>query len=332
MNSILEKTFRSSQLLPVRVLLSYLYHLIITIRNFCYDQNIFTSHRVRVPVISVGNISTGGTGKTILVQCLANHFLSSGMSPAILSRGYGRKTRGLQVVSDESTVTGSVSTSGDEPFLMATNLPNVPVIVSEDRVSGAEYLATKFSPDVIILDDAFQHRRISRDLDIVLEDKSGAVRPRLLPWGDLRESLGSTERADLVLTTKTPGSDHGEQEFKMVPSDSLFDHTGAAVSFDVVRNGFGVFSGLGNNDNFFSVVEDNIGPPTVAVPLADHCKYTDTDLARIPLAECPFWVTTQKDIIKLSPEVCTEHHILYLGVNGVLPKMLLDQLKHYFKS
>lgn len=331
MNILKANILSSSPLLPVRVFLSLVYNLIVSVRNKLYDWQFLKTHRTDVRVISIGNLSVGGTGKTILTQSLARHLQAGGFRPAVLSRGYGRKTKGLHVVSDGTNITGTVRTSGDEPYLMAANLTGVPVVVSEDRVAGAKHIGKQFAVDVIILDDGFQHRRIHRDLDILLEDRSGNVRPHLLPWGDLREPLSSKKRADLVLTSKSSPQPEGEHEFLIRPAFELSDHLGNGVSFNRVKDGFGAFSGLGNNDHFFRVVEDTIGPLVLAVPLPDHCDYSDSDLARIPFAKCPFWVTTQKDFIKLEPELCALHNILYLSVEGVLPGALLKSLKLHFK-
>ena len=326
-----QRFFRSPVFWVVTAPLSFLFGLLVSIRNLLYDFRILKTHQVGVPVISVGNISTGGSGKTILIQSLAKFFLENGRTPAILSRGYGRKTSGLQIVADAKNVIGSVRASGDEPYMMAINLPGVPVVVSEDRVSGAEYIEKNFSVDVILLDDGFQHRRLHRDLDILLKDNSGLVVPRLLPWGDLREGPGSVRRADVILKSKSQSVEGSDDEFKLAAPSKLVNHSAKPVGIEVLASGFGLFAGLGNNEAFFRFAEDAIGPPVLTVSLPDHSEYSEGDLRRIPLNECPVWVTTQKDMIKLSASMCETHHVYYLGVKGELPAVLLGALKHYLK-
>jgi tetraacyldisaccharide 4'-kinase len=327
----LELVLQSRFLLVLTVPLSVLYGFIVYVRNLLFDMNIFRVHHSSLPVISVGNISAGGTGKTILVQSLAEVLLLQKKRPAILSRGYGRKTSGLQIVSDESRVVGDLDNAGDEPLLLAMNLPGVPVVVSENRAMGVLYIEDNFSVDMILLDDAFQHRSLHRDLDIVLRDRSGSVRERLLPWGHLREDLRSLERADIILESKSDTVGKKDYDFIILPNDHLSYLNNKQVSFEAVNNGFGVFSGLGNNAHFFKTVEDTIGTATLVFPLPDHCDYGPSDIARIPLRDCPAWITTQKDFIKLSPEICERYNIYYLGVRGVIPPALNDRLKQYFK-
>ena len=149
-----------------------MYGIITILRNFCYDYGILKITKVSTPVISVGNITAGGTGKTPMTMHLAEEAKARGLKPGIVSRGYGRKSRGLQIVHDGREFKGTVEHCGDEPFLMASLLKDVPVVVSENRIEGTEKLIQDFDVDLIILDDAFQHRKIYRDFDIVLMNAS----------------------------------------------------------------------------------------------------------------------------------------------------------------
>ena len=151
--SVTRYLYSANWFLPVRILLSFLYGAIITVRNLLYDLGIFKTHKVPTPIISVGNISTGGSGKTILVQALVEYFRDQNKQPAVLSRGYGRSTKGLLLVADKTTLRADPFSGGDEPFLIAQNHPGIPVVVAEDRVKGAHYLVDNFAPDVILLDD-----------------------------------------------------------------------------------------------------------------------------------------------------------------------------------
>jgi len=331
MRSLAQNVFLSRLFLPLFVPLSVLYGLAVRLRNLFFDLRIYRTHKLNTPVLSVGNISTGGTGKTILVQSIAENLLAHDIKPAILSRGYGRRTSGLQIVSDGNRIYGDPFSSGDEPYLLSRNLPGVPVVVSEDRVKGAIHIEENYSPEMILLDDGFQHRSLHRDLDIVLLDRSGSTREHLLPWGDLREGIRSLSRADIVLNAKSPIVENDDAEFSLANHKFLTSHDGNMIPIEALENGFGVFAGLGNNTFFFRSIEESIGSPLTAIFLPDHCRYDASDIAKIPLENCPAWVTSQKDIVKLSSELCDRYNIYSLGVSGRLPNALFRELKHYFK-
>ncbi len=180
---------------------SLFYGAAVRARNTAYDAGLFKTHRVSVPVISIGNLSMGGTGKTTLVQWCAETLIAAGKKPAILSRGYGRRHPGSDtvIVSGESgggaDRSDEAARSGDEPLLLARSLKNVPVIVDTDRVRGAKFAVGKFKPDVLLLDDGFQHRRLGRDLDILCFDDALFAAPFQFPRGVLREPLSGIARA-----------------------------------------------------------------------------------------------------------------------------------------
>mgnify|MGYP000217417798 FL=1 len=137
-------------------------------RNLFYTFGFFVSRKLPTKVISIGNITTGGTGKTPAVIYLANILIKRGKTVAVLSRGYGRKTAGTQLVTDGNTPVLDWRNFGDEPTLISKALSGVPVVVDEKRHRGGMFLVDRFNPDVIIMDDAFQHRKLGRDIDIVL--------------------------------------------------------------------------------------------------------------------------------------------------------------------
>ena len=184
--------------------LALFYWGIIYWRNLFYSAGFFISKKLPTKVISVGNITTGGTGKTPAVIFLTKALSEKGIKCAILSRGYGRKTVGTMLVTDGETSVANWQNFGDEPSLMAKSLPGIPIVVDSKRHRGGTFLVEKFKPEVIILDDAFQHRRIQRDLDIVLingQDKRSDH--KLVPFGLLREPHSSLKRADVLIFTKT---------------------------------------------------------------------------------------------------------------------------------
>ncbi|MBT7514428.1 MAG: tetraacyldisaccharide 4'-kinase, partial [Candidatus Marinimicrobia bacterium] len=157
-------------------------------RSLFYKYGFFVSRRLPCSVISIGNITVGGTGKTPTVIFLAEYLKGKGKRVAVLSRGYGRATKGTLMVSDGNGPNVSWEKSGDEPFLMAKKLNQIPVVVDEDRFRGGMFIMQKFNPDIILLDDAFQHRAIERDLDLILVNSGDkSFDHKLLPYGLLRE-------------------------------------------------------------------------------------------------------------------------------------------------
>ena len=174
------------------------YHFFVQIRNYLYNHGLFKVTNLLVPVVSVGNISFGGTGKTPMVIWIAQQIRKAGFTVVILSRGYKRRSYFTKVVSDTKKIRLSRRRAGDEPYLIAHKLPGVPVVVSKNRVRGASKSKKWFKPNVILLDDGFQHRRLRRTVDIVLLDSPEALHNSVF----LREPLKSLRRADVVVFTK----------------------------------------------------------------------------------------------------------------------------------
>ncbi|MCC3158910.1 tetraacyldisaccharide 4'-kinase [Hymenobacter sp. 15J16-1T3B] len=182
---------------------SWLYAGVVAVRNWLYDTGIWTSTAAGVPLLNVGNLRVGGTGKTPHVAWLAQQLLDSGQQPAILSRGYGRQTTGFR----RATAADTAATIGDEPWQHFRGFGGrVPVVVDEDRRHGlAELAAQAPAVTAVVLDDAYQHRRVRPDLNILLTE---LARPfwldYVLPAGRLRESRRGARRADVVIVTKCP--------------------------------------------------------------------------------------------------------------------------------
>lgn len=320
----------SSCFFPFRVILSYIYGGLIWLRNILYDVKLFKTHHVNTPVISVGNISAGGSGKTVLVQALLEEFLDQGQQPAVLSRGYGRSSRGLVLVADSNEILASLPESGDEPFLIASNFPGVPVLVAEDRLSGARYLEEKFSPDVILLDDGFQHRRLSRDIDIVIIDFPETPKSHLLPRGVLREHAGNISRADVVVYSKKGLRSSGEGNLIFQLDPVLRNHSATTLDLEHLKGELGLFAGIGNPAHFFEQVESLSGPVAVKISFPDHAEYNEQQLDILRKNTCDLWITTQKDFIKLDPEFCKSNNVYYLSVKTPLPPVLVTHLKQHF--
>ena len=180
--------------------LSFIFKFVTDLRNKLYDCNFLKSEKINVPVISVGNLSTGGTGKTPMVDFIIDN-LKRDYNISVLSRGYNRKSKGFIEIKNSD----NPSLVGDEPFLIKSNHSEVLVFACEDRVEGAKKIISENNTNLILLDDAFQHRKISRNLDIVLTDYNNLFyKDYLLPYGNLRESRNNFSRADVIIVTKCP--------------------------------------------------------------------------------------------------------------------------------
>ncbi len=182
--------------------LSWAYGAVVWTRNRLFDLGVLPQRGFKVPTICVGNLAVGGTGKTPMTEYLIRLLTSAGLHVATLSRGYGRSTQGFRLVTTESTATEV----GDEPRQMKQKFPGIAVAVCEDRCEGMVRLLTGDRPiDVVLLDDAFQHRYVHAGLNIVLTDYNRLYsRDALLPAGRLRESRGGADRAQIVVVTKCP--------------------------------------------------------------------------------------------------------------------------------
>ena len=195
--------------------LSWLYGLGVKLRNFLFDTGIRKSQKFKTPVISIGNITVGGTGKTPHVEYLVR-LLQDHLHVAVLSRGYKRKSSGFVMAGDSTTM----SDIGDEPFQMKQKFPKVTIAVDRNRVHGINCLtdndSKKSNIDVVLLDDAFQHRQVKPGINILLVDYHRLIiYDKLLPAGRLREPLKGKDRADIVIVTKCP-KDLKPMEYRVI--------------------------------------------------------------------------------------------------------------------
>ena len=193
---------------PVKIVayvLSFYYRLIINFRNWLYDHQILKETVLPCPVISVGNITVGGTGKTPCVIMLAQMLQKNGFKPAVLSRGYGGKSNNpVNIVSDGHNMLLDSETVGDEPFLIAHALKGIPVITGAKRIVTGKTAIDKFKANILICDDAMQHRQIFRDINLVLIDHRSLRRSNhMLPRGRLREPIAGLDRASAFVLTRT---------------------------------------------------------------------------------------------------------------------------------
>jgi len=208
---------------------SLIYGLIIVLRNYLYDRGVFKSEKFDLPVIVIGNLAVGGTGKSPMTEYLIR-LLKDSFKIATLSRGYGRETKGFLYVNE----TDSAKTVGDEPLQFKTKYPDVTVAVSEDRVLGVKRLKDKHQ--IIILDDAYQHRALMPGFSILLLDYDGLFQPRLLlPAGDFRDSYGQRKRSDMIIVSKSPA--HLSEENKKNALRKVAANPNQPVLFSFLRYG-----------------------------------------------------------------------------------------------
>ncbi|HSE18240.1 MAG TPA: tetraacyldisaccharide 4'-kinase [Pyrinomonadaceae bacterium] len=290
--------------------LSLLYGAVTRTRLSLYRRGTFQTTRLDRPVISIGNITTGGTGKTPLVEYVAKLIAAQGKKVCILTRGYGRKDPHLQViVSDGYDVLASPSEAGDEPYLLATKLAGqAAVISSADRIAAAQEAIKDFGTEVFVLDDGFQHLRLARDLNIVCVD---ATNPwgggRLLPYGRLRESLEGMRRADCVVLTrcnqvesvKALRAEVGE----LTDGRPVFESRMRPVRVIAVPGRVGAFCAVGNPASFFESLRSLGYELGLERAFADHHVYTPGDIDQLnQLARqtgVNALITTAKDAVKL---------------------------------
>ncbi|MBE9461286.1 tetraacyldisaccharide 4'-kinase [Dyadobacter subterraneus] len=294
---------------------SLVYGWITLLRNFFYNVRIFSSQKPPQFTISIGNITVGGTGKTPMVEYLTK-ILGSKYQIAILSRGYGRKTKGLLFAGDNSTA----SYIGDEPLQYFSKFgKNIVVAVCENRVKGAFSIYEKFPErNLLLLDDAYQHRAIHRDINILLSDFNRPFYQDLpFPAGRLRETRSGAERADVIVVTKSPADLPNIEKQKIRQSIEKYSRPGVPVFFASIRysqpvsydhqrpvllKNVIIAAGIANPLPFtiylrskYNVVKEII--------FSDHHNYTPTDLEHLIkyIKNDTFVVTTEKDMVKLKP-------------------------------
>lgn len=275
--------------------LSSLYGFGVRARNAAYDRGIVSPKKLQGPVVSIGNLSVGGAGKTPFVLLLGELLKKRDISFDILSRGYGRESRGVLHVNPA----GLSREYGDEPLLMARNL-EVPVIVGEDRYEAGVFAEQKFGPSLHLLDDGFQHRTLARDYDIVLVTAEDA-RDRLLPIGRLREPLQSLKRADAVVLTSGASPDSFPLNGKTV-----WRVRRGILPKDVPSRPV-VFCGIARPKNFVLQLRTAGIEPVAEAFYRDHHAYTERDIRDLlqlaQNSEAGGFVTTEKDAINLGAHV-----------------------------
>jgi tetraacyldisaccharide 4'-kinase len=274
--------------------LSAIYDAAVHTRNVLYNRGILNARRLSGPVISVGNISVGGSGKTPFVILLGGLLKERCIPFDVLSRGYGRNTHGVLAV-DPS---GSPRDFGDEPILIAKGL-GCPVIVGESRYRAGLFAETKLGPQLHILDDGFQHRSLARDFDIVLVSQEDA-RGQLLPTGRLREPPSALRRADAVVISAT---EEGASTSDLGPQTIWRIRRGLSVSEAPPRPV--AFCGIARPQQFIEQLRAADVRPVALKFYRDHHAYTEGDVRDLSALRqqnnAGGFITTEKDAINLGP-------------------------------
>ncbi len=275
--------------------LSAVFAAAVRARNEFYDRGTFQTHRLQGPVISIGNLSTGGAGKTPFLILLGELLKQRSVLFDVLSRGYRREIKGVALVDPA----GTARQFGDEPLLIARKL-GVPVVVGEDRYAAGLYAEQNFGPQLHLLDDGFQHRRLARDFDIVMLTPTD-VRDSLLPTGRLREPLSSLARADAVVLSGNllPESVPDFVKRRWRVQRSIFAPT--------IKDACVAFCGIARPDPFFSQLQQ-AGLNIVATQcFRDHHAYNSEDIQKLlrlrNLNRASAFVTTEKDAVNLGEQL-----------------------------
>jgi tetraacyldisaccharide 4'-kinase len=330
--------------------LSVLYGIITDFRNFFYTHGLFKVSGFDVPIISIGNIVAGGTGKTPFTMLCIDLLNDRYRQLVVVSRGYGRKSKGVQVVSDGRGHIISAEQGGDEPVMIARKYPKIPVIVSEERIRGISRATEDFNADLILLDDAFQHRKVARNCDLVLISAARVLNDeRMLPLGDLRERLINLKRADLVVLNNSQGN-LSDQDLALLnehytkpvfdcffkPSelvDSRFEKI-ADIS-DLKDKSVYVFCAIAGPEKFLTMLQEFGIIVKKYKFYPDHHPYTESDFEQIKndsqAFNCDYIITTEKDMVKIQPSTFKEVALGAVSLEGEVSdrKTFVDKLNQF---
>ena len=285
--------------------LSTIYGSVVAVRNALYDRGLLRARRLQGGVVSIGNLSAGGSGKTPFVLLLGELLKARGVKFDVLSRGYGRQSKGVRLVDPA----GLPQEFGDEPLLIARKL-QVPVVVGEDRYEAGHFAEAKFGAQLHLLDDGFQHRALARDFDIVLVTPQDAT-DKLLPAGRLREPLPSLRRADAVVLASGASAESFPLRGKVV-----WRVRRGLIPMNVPPRPI-VFCGIARPQNFVLQLRAANIEPVAEAFYRDHHAYTEKDVGELlelkQRSEAGGFVTTEKDAVNLGG------YLAALAPLGVMP-------------
>lgn len=346
-------------------LVSIIYYGLAKFRAKVYKKGIIESKRLPCKVISIGNITAGGTGKTPMTLYVAGLMLRLGYEVVVISRGYkGELEKTGGIISNGKTILVGPKKAGDEPFMLAGRLKNIPLIVGQNRFEAGMQAVKKFNPDVIVLDDGFQHLKLKRDLDLVLLDSNKPFgNLHLLPRGVLREPLSALLRADAFIMTRSDrASDEEAKKFlsglkesmqskpvfktshqpygyivkkeKNIPFASISKKS-FLYDFDFLKDSRVLaFAGIARNDEFRHTVESFKCDIADFIGFEDHHQYSDNELSRMfRLAEktnVEFLITTEKDYARIANRIAWPIDLVVIGIEISFlsnPKVFTDFIK-----
>lgn len=313
---------------PAGYLPAKLYEGIVRARRALYAQGKLATHRLNAPVISVGNLTVGGTGKTPCVAFIARALRDAGYQVAILSRGYKRASRGLVEVSDGNEILCGPEEAGDEPYLLARMCAGVRLVVNGDRYAAGQWLEARAKVDAFILDDGFQHLRLARDLNLLLVDGGEPLeRLRMVPLGRLREPHDGMQRADAVIVTRSDElkdraafaaqiiryagrplpiffAAHGVTELRRLTEQTVITPDALA------GNPVAAVSGIARPARFVRDLERLGVRVVLRRDFADHHRYEAAEFVAVAqaarLAGAQAILTTEKDAANLPAEVAAQ--------------------------
>lgn len=322
-----------------------LYALLMRLREIFFKTNIFKRHAIDVPIVSVGNLVLGGSGKTPVVIYLAKLFIKHGYKTAVVSRGYGgTASRRVNIVSDGKRILLSSKESGDEPRFIAETVPEVMVVTGKKRVYPCNYAVNNLNCDVIILDDGFQHMAVSRDLDLVLFNGADLYsNMHVFPGGMLREPFSALNRADCFLITNCSKENYDKvrtfsKHLENVWSDKpvyrsnflpqcFVDREGNTFPLDLKSTKVFAFCGIASPSRFNKTLEDLSINIVAFKSFQDHKRYSEDAIRKIEnLAHqygAEILLTTEKDMVKLA-ECTTTLPIYALSMNVTFERRFDD--------
>ena len=305
---------------PFKILLTpiaFVYQFIIFSRNKLFDINLFKIRFLSKPVISIGNLTIGGTAKTPFTIFISKHLKNKGVKVGILSRGYGRKSRGTVVVSDGKKILNSLDNSGDEPTLIAKKTNDIPIVVDNNRYRGGNHLISKYNPDIIILDDGFQHRSLKRDLNILLINSlDKKENHKLIPIGKLREPWKNYKRADILIKTKSnliENNDFLTKRINKTNKNIFISESHIKISnvfteekltkINLSNKNIMTLSAIGDHKSFITAIKKTGCNLIKALNFRDHYNFNQNLWNKIEYSiqklNIEFILTTEKDWVKI---------------------------------
>jgi len=340
-----EEENKSSFLKHFLLAISICYGGLVKLREQLYKKGLLQSKRLSCPVISIGNLTIGGSGKTPMTINIAEFIRHLGYGVAIISRGYkGQAEKIGGVVCDGRKICMGPDTAGDEPFMVAQRLKTVPVIVGKDRFKAGILAIQEFKPDVLLLDDAFQHLKLHRDIDLVLLDSNDPLgNTYLFPRGTLRETASALSRGDAVILTRSDienpaslgqikkhfprkpifHSFHIPYVYKIVSGNHLQSRDRPTISskydFDIFKNKrVFAFSGIASNDDFRRTIESFQCKLENFSGFPDHHQYSDKELDKMARSatdlSVEFIFTTEKDYVRIAHKIKWPMDLVIIGI------------------